>query len=99
MKIGDRVRIINHDILDIYPNDKNSRQVFLKQSGNGLGYISGRAGSHDKSLWWYVKWDNGNTECYPELYLMPATGHYPMPDPDITLEEIETYQALVNGRG
>jgi hypothetical protein len=103
-KIGDRVRIISHEIPEMFPNDyrhngDTSRTRFMEQSGG----LSGRIESiitqdhlHEAESWVWVLWDHGANNPYPAGYLVYDENHHPlMEPPDITLEEIEAYQALV----
>jgi hypothetical protein len=104
-KIGDRVRIISHEIPEMFPNDYpphsggTSRTRFLEQSGGLSGRIESIISQdHDDEAnsWVWVLWDHGVNNPYPCGYLMYDENHHTlMEPPDITLEEIEAYQALV----
>jgi hypothetical protein len=102
-KIGDRVKIIDHDIPDIFPGDydngQNCREHFAAQSGYGAGSIVERNKlSGLTSGWNWVKWDgHDDAQPYPHEYLCYENGHSRMTDPDMELDEIHAFQDLVNG--
>lgn len=77
---------------DLVRLTENATDTYLDQSGHGTGRISQ---VEYVPGWHRVNWNNGNTNVYPERYLIVLTSL--MLEPEMELDEIHAAQKLMEG--